>query len=247
MKIKMKMKSKGNRKNKQIIAAIIIIIIMIMPFAISYYVVNSTENLIVGEVNSNESCLETGLQGDLGAKGQKKGVDCILILGAGLKPDGTPNHMLQDRLDVGIELYKQRVAPKILLSGDNGQEQYDEVNAMKKYAIDEGVPLEDIFMDHAGFSTYESMYRAKEIFNVKKAVVVTQKYHQHRALYIGGKLGMDCYGVTSDQRTYVGQGMRELREILARNKDFAKMIYKPSPTYLGEAIPISGNGIESHD
>jgi len=175
------------------------------------------------------------------------GADCILVLGAGLKPDGTPNYMLQDRLDSGIALYKAGAAPKLLLSGDNGQEEYDEVNAMKQYALDAGIASEDIFMDHAGFSTYESMYRARDIFQVKKVIVVTQKYHQYRALYIARGLGLDAYGVVSEPRIYSGQSVRELREFLARNKDFLKMFLKPEPTYLGEVIPISGSGLKSHD
>lgn len=175
------------------------------------------------------------------------GADCILVLGAGLKPDGTPNYMLQDRLDKGIELYKDGIAPKLLLSGDNGQDRYDEVNAMKDYALKAGVPSEDIFMDHAGFSTYESMYRARDIFQVKKAIIITQKYHQYRSLYIARGLGIDAYGVTAKSKVYAGQKYRDIREILARDKDFLKMIIKPKPTYLGETIPISGSGLASHD
>ncbi len=173
--------------------------------------------------------------------------DCILVLGAGLKPDGTPNHMLQDRLDKGIELYREGVAPKLLLSGDNGQEEYDEVNAMKEYALNAGIPSKDIFMDHAGFSTYESMYRARDIFLVKKAIIITQKYHQYRALYTARGLGVEGYGVVAEPRIYAGQKYRDIREILARYKDFLKMTVKPEPTYLGETIPISGSGLASHD
>lgn len=173
--------------------------------------------------------------------------DCILVLGAGLKPDGTPNHMLQDRLDEGIALYLHGAAPKLLLSGDNGQEEYDEVNAMKEYALNIGIPAADIFMDHAGFSTYESMYRAKTIFNVETVIIITQKYHQYRAIYDARELDLNAYGVVSEPRTYSGQGMREIRELLARNKDFVKVLFKPAPTYLGDTIPISGNGLKSHD
>jgi vancomycin permeability regulator SanA len=173
--------------------------------------------------------------------------ECILVLGAGLKADGTPNYMLKDRLDKGIELYKSGAAPKLLLSGDNGQEEYDEVNAMKKYALDAGVPAEDIFMDHAGFSTYESVYRARGIFLVHKAIIITQKYHQYRALYAARELGIEAYGVSCDTREYAGQSYRNVREILARTKDFMKLIIKPEPTYLGVSIPISGSGLSSHD
>ena len=155
--------------------------------------------------------------------------------------------MLQDRLNKGIELYKAGAAPKLLLSGDNGQVEYDEVNAMKKYALDAGVPAEDVFLDHAGFSTYESMYRARDIFLVKKAIIVTQKYHQYRSLYIAKGLGIEGYGIIAEPRTYGGQLKRDIREILARDKDFFMVILKPEPTYLGDTIPISGSGLPSQE
>lgn len=133
------------------------------------------------------------------------------------------------------------------MSGDHGREDYDEVNLMKNYAIEKGTPSEDIFMDHAGFSTYETMYRAKEIFKAKKVVIVTQNYHMYRALYDAKKLGLDAYGVCSDPRQYVGATYREIREILARDKDFVKCIFKPKPTYLGDEVPVSGNGDITND
>lgn len=174
-------------------------------------------------------------------------VDCIIVLGCFVESDGTPCDMLRDRLDRGIELYKNGAAPKIIMSGDHGTVEYDEVNAMKQYAIDNGVPSCDIFMDHAGFSTYESIYRAKEVFAAEKIIIVTQEYHLTRALYIADRLGVDAYGVASDYHTYSGQTSRDLREILARNKDFATSIFKPKPTYLGEVIPVSGNGDSTND
>ncbi len=104
-------------------------------------------------------------------------VDCIMVLGCSVRPDGTPSGMLRDRLDKGIELYEDGVSDRLLMSGDHGRKNYDEVNRMKQYAIDEGIPSGDIFMDHAGFSTYESMYRARDIFQAKKIIIVTQRYH----------------------------------------------------------------------
>ena len=173
--------------------------------------------------------------------------DCIIVLGAGVRKDGTPTPMLKDRLDKGIELYKNGAAPKIIMSGDHGQKRYDEVNAMKKYAIQEGVPSEDIFMDHAGFSTYESIYRERDVFEVKKAIIVTQKYHMYRALYIAKKLGLESVGVTAEEIDYSGQEARDLRETLARTKDFFKCIIKPKPTYLGKTIDITGSGDVTND
>lgn len=175
------------------------------------------------------------------------GAECIIVLGCQVKSDGTPSHMLSDRLDRAVELYKMGAAPKIIMSGDHGQTTYDEVNTMKQYAIDAGVPSEDIFMDHAGFSTYETVYRAKAIFGVKKAIIVTQEYHLYRALHIANCFDVDAIGVNADYRTYTGQLKREVREVLARCKDFITAIFKPKPTYLGETIPVSGSGDITND
>ena len=174
-------------------------------------------------------------------------VDCILVLGCFVHENGRPSDMLADRLQRGIELYEAGVAPKLLMSGDHGQKEYNEVGAMKQAAVEAGVPSEDVFMDHAGFSTYDSVYRAKEIFDADKVVIVTQEYHLYRALHIADALGIEAYGVASDYHTYAGQSYREAREILARVKDFATSVFQPEPTYLGEAIPVSGNGDVTND
>ena len=167
-------------------------------------------------------------------------VDCILVLGCQVKDDGTPSDMLKDRLTRGVEVYDLGAAPRMLMSGDHGREEYDEVGTMMDYAVEAGVPSEVIFLDHAGFSTYESMYRAKEIFQVDKVIVITQEYHLYRALYIAEQLGIEAYGVASDYHTYAGQGMRDFREVLARCKDVAMCIFKPEPTFLGDPVPITG-------
>ena len=118
---------------------------------------------------------------------------------------------------------------------------------MKDYAIDKGIPSSDIFMDHAGFSTYESMYRAKAVFQVKNMIVVSQKYHLYRALYSGKGLGMKVTGVPAKETSYAGQMYRDLRELLARDKDVVSLLRKTKPTYLGEAIPVSGDGDATND
>lgn len=171
-------------------------------------------------------------------------IDCIIVLGCRVNGE-TPSPMLSDRLTRGVELYDMNAAPKLLMSGDHGRVSYDEVNAMKQFAIDRGVPSEDVFMDHAGFSTYETMYRAKEVFAAKRVIIVTQKYHLYRAVYIAKQLGLEAYGVDSDLQRYIPYS--NAREILARDKDFVKVIFKPKPTYLGEVIPISGSGDLTND
>lgn len=209
---------------------IIVIIIVVIGILINLYVKLSTKNQIIGE-NECEKLSD---------------IDCIIILGAGIWGD-KPSPMLEDRLLEGIKLYQNNVSNKIIMSGDHGRKEYNEVKIMKDYAIEKGIPSENIFMDHAGFSSYESIYRAKEIFGANKIVIVTQKYHLYRALYIANQLGIEAYGVGADPRQYVGATYRELREILARNKDFVKCIFKPEPTYLGDTIPVSGNGDITND
>lgn len=174
--------------------------------------------------------------------------EAVLVLGAYVYPDGTVSPMLNDRLAIGYELYQKGKAPKIIVSGDHGRKDYDEVNAMKDYLKAKNVLAEDIFMDHAGFSTYESVYRARDIFQVKKVIIVTQEYHLLRALFIARELGLEAYGVPSDQRQYLFMEHYKLREIAARNKDFLlAKILKPKPAFLGEAIPVSGDGRATDD
>jgi len=169
--------------------------------------------------------------------------DAILVLGAKVFPDGRVSAILGDRLAVALELHARKKAPKLLVSGDHGQVNYDEVNTMKEYMLRENVKSEDVFMDHAGFSTYESIYRAKEIFGVKKVIIVTQEYHLMRALYLARQMGLDAYGVASDLQPYANMKQFKTREMAARFKDFIFVnILKPKPTYLGEAIPITGDG-----
>lgn len=199
--------------------------------SLNMYVYNSTS----GNIKTPESATEL------------TGMDCILVLGCGVYEDGTPSPMLEDRLKRGIELYKAGVAPKLLMSGDHGQDSYNEVAVMKAYAIEAGVPSEDIFMDHAGFSTYDSIARAHDVFHARQFVIVTQDYHLYRALYIARRYEVTAYGVNADLRSYGGQFGREVREVLARIKDFGKCMAKPAPTYLGDVIPIDGDGNVTND
>ena len=173
-------------------------------------------------------------------------IDCILILGAGIWGN-RPSYMLEDRLLEGVNLYNKKIAPKIIVSGDHARQEYNEVQVMKDFLIKKGIPSKDIFMDHAGFSSYDSIYRARDIFKVKKLVIITQKYHLYRSLYIAKKLNLKVYGVKSDKRKYRKQIYRELREIVARNKDFLKCMLKPKPQFLGKEIPITGNGDITND
>lgn len=221
-----------NKTLKRVIISMIVIllIVFIVLLGINFFVTATTSKRILTEEQAKE--LED--------------VDCILILGAGIWGQN-PSPMLEDRLLQGIALYQEGVSHKIIMSGDHGRDNYDEVNVMKRFAIEKNVKSEDIFMDHAGFSTYDSMYRAKDVFEAKKIVIVTQKYHMYRALYVAEQLGLEAYGVNSDPQTYSEQFIRDIREVLARDKDWFKCIIKPEPTYLGDTIPVSGNGDMTND
>ncbi len=205
----------------------IIVIVLIIIFAINLYVILVTRNKIKTEIKDDE-------------------FDCILVLGASIRGNG-PSPMLEDRLLAAIELYESGIAPKILVSGDHEYNDYDEVNVMKNYLKEKGIPSEDIFMDHAGLSTYDSVYRAKKIFKANKVVIVTQKYHLYRSLYIAKSINLKAYGYAASKQEYSNQFKRDIREIAARVKDFFKCIIRPEPSYLGKVIPISGNGDKTND
>lgn len=230
--VKDKEKTSVKKKLKRVIISLILfgIVALTALLIINLFVKSSVEDKIISaaEANSIEA-------------------DCILVLGAGVWNNGKPSAMLEDRLLQGIQLYENGASDRLLMSGDHGRKEYDEVNVMKQFAVDRNIIPENVFMDHAGFSTYESLYRARDIFQAEKIIIVTQEYHLYRALYIADSLGMDAYGVASNPRKYAGQSSRDLREVLARVKDFFKVIVEPEPTYLGESIPVSGNGQLTND
>lgn len=215
------------------------VFVAVVAVAINLFVIKSTDDQIAVYYNGDSSSVTNS---DLVEISYVQ-PECIMVLGAAVNPDGTPSPMLEDRLDTGIELYFRGVAPKLLLTGDNGQMEYNEVQSMLDYALAAGVPEEDIFLDHAGFSTYDSVYRASYVFGIESMVVVTQKYHLYRALHGCRRMGIDAVGAAAEQEVYSGQEFREAREALARVKDFVKWQIKPEATFLGEAIPINGNGI----
>lgn len=215
------------RKYKVLIFVIagIALLIGITAVSLSVYMVKATEkNIFTADTFKND-----------------EKADCILILGAGVK-DGKPKPMLRDRLLTGIELYKSGAAEKIIMSGDHGRADYDEVNVMRAFALEQGVSAEDIFLDHAGFSTYDSVYRAKNIFGAENIIIVSQKYHLYRALYISEKLDVKAAGVSADLNSYGGQLKRDIREIIARDKEFFKCIVKPEAEIMGDKIPLDGDG-----
>lgn len=165
--------------------------------------------------------------------------DCILVLGAGLYSDGTPKPMLSDRLVVACEAYEAGLSTRLLMSGDHRHDSYNEPKAMKTFAKEQGIDADVIFLDHAGLSTYDSVYRAVHIYGAKKILIVTQKYHLYRAVYIAKALGAEAYGVSSSLRSYIMQPKFTAREWAARVKDFLFTIVKPEATHMGEKIDLS--------
>ena len=166
----------------------------------------------------------------------------IIVPGASVLRNGTPSDILADRLTVAADLYAAGKAEKVLVSGDNGQQGYDEVNAMRRFLLDKDVAPEDIFLDHAGFDTYDTMYRANRIFGVTDAIVVTQRYHLSRALFVASHLGIRASGVSSDLQPYIKQAWFSARESLSRVKAVADVVLSSNPKYLGDPIDIRGDG-----
>lgn len=156
----------------------------------------------------------------LTARQEGEHYDCIIVLGAGLKTDGRPSDMLEDRIKTGVEIFNTGCADYILMSGDRSGDDYDEPGAMKTYAEMLNVDGKCILLDSQGFSTYESITRAKDIYGFDKVIIITQEYHLYRALYIADRCDIDAVGYSADLRTYRGQAFRDFREILARVKDF---------------------------
>lgn len=170
-----------------------------------------------------------------------------LVLGARVYSDGRLSAILEDRVLTALDLYRQGKVKKFLLSADHSRICYDETNAMKNYLLEKGVPKEDIFLDHAGFKTYDSIYRSREIFEVDSMIIVTQKYHLPRALYMADNLGVNAVGFAADRQPYMYMRHYKIREVFANVKAFAFLLFKLKPTYLGEKIPITGNSLASWD
>ena len=199
------------RRYKMVFSLILFVVLLLFVFFIA-----SNRNVVSGA--SLSSIVPCGSEGDITEK-----YDAIVVLGAGVKPDGTPSHMLEDRLRGAVALYKVGVSQKLILSGDNSGEDYDEVSAMVRYCIDAGIPTGAIIRDDIGFSTYETMYNVVSVMGYERIIVVTQEYHLYRAMYIAESMGAEVDGFSTDYRTYLWQIKRDVREYFARTKDFIKI------------------------
>ncbi len=174
---------------------------------------------------------------------QQEPYDCVIVPGALVHEDGTPSGILQDRLDMAVKIYNSGVTNKILVSGDHGRPEYNEVGVMRQYLLDAGIPAEDIFMDHAGFDTFDTVFRAQSVFCVKRALITTQDFHLSRALYIGVELGYELDGVDCGYVVFNEDLKYRLREYPARLKAFLDCeVFQSLPSFSGPTIPISGDG-----
>lgn len=158
-----------------------------------------------------------------------------LVLGAAIWGKNTPSHVLEDRLLSAVELYRAGKAEKLIMSGDNGHEGYSEPQTMKNYAEKEYVLPEDIVLDYAGFRTYDSCYRARDVFGQREVVIVTQDFHLARALYICNELGLDAVGYRADIRELNDSTLNSAREFFASWLAWWQInITKPKPKFLGD-------------
>lgn len=169
--------------------------------------------------------------------------EVVIILGAGVYQSGELTPILKERVDTAISIYRSGLVKKILVSGDNSTENYNEVVPVWEYLVAAGVPESDIFLDYAGFNTYNTMYRAIAVFEVKSAIIVTQPFHLPRAIFIAESLGMEVEGLAP--KNDKGGLYNSLREIPARIKAFGDVLFRSNPTYLGKVIPITGDGRET--
>ncbi len=205
------------------------VIVVMIFFAINFYIIKSTKDQIFA-IQDNISEQQTAL-----------------LLGARVYDDGRLSHIMEDRALTAVELYQDKKVDKILISGDHGTSQYDEVNAIKDYLINKNIAPEDIFTDHAGFDTYDSVYRARDIFEVDSMIIVTQDFHLPRAVYIANSLGVKSIGVIADRRDYRDKERNQIRESIARVKAFLNVVFKAEPKFLGDKILIIGDSSDSWD
>lgn len=161
-----------------------------------------------------------------------------VVFGARVWDDGTPSNTLYDRVLTAVELYRAGRVRKLLMSGDNPSPEYNEPGAMKKTAMELGIPEQDIILDSAGSRTFDTCFRAREIFEVKKAVLVTQEFHQARALYLCNGLGIDSVGITANRRRYDGERYWTVREFFSVARAWLDMNFMPFEPVKGEKQPI---------
>jgi vancomycin permeability regulator SanA len=162
-----------------------------------------------------------------------------IVFGAGLNRDGSPSLMLAHRVDAAVELYRAGKVSRLLMTGDNSRAEYNEVEAMKERAVASGVPADRVNLDYAGFRTYDSAYRARAIFGIERAVLVTQRYHLPRALFLARSFGIEAVGLAAGLESYPRQEFFNLRELAALSVSWYEVnVTHPQPRYLGDQVDL---------
>lgn len=207
---------------------LLVAILLVGGVAINVYVRKTTQDYIMPSTQLHEM-----------VAGSIEKPECIVVYGARVFEDGRPSLMLEHRLQTALDLYRLGVAPNILVSGDHKSTEFNEVIAMRDWLMARGVPKSAIVCDLHGYTTYETSYRARHVFQVRRAILVTQRYHLPRALYDSRALGITAYGVASGGGTYPGQNQRDFREVLAVIKDYFLCIAQPKPDHLEGPTPLS--------
>ncbi len=216
------------------------LLLRLVVLALAIGLVTSVGVLIIDRMVENQGRSREITFGQLAGQAR---FDCVIVPGALVHPDGTPSAMLRDRLDMAVAIYQSGCTDRILVSGDHGRADYNEVGVMRQYLLAAGIPDECIFMDHAGFDTYDTLYRAQAVFAVRRAVFTTQDFQLYRALYISRQLGLDVQGIACAYPDWYRKPWYRFREYFARCKAFLDCeILHASPTYTGPVIPIGGDG-----
>lgn len=205
-----------------------------------FFIVSGSGLLLIFILTTNIVFYITTKQYIYNSASDAPNAEVALIPGAAILPSGAPSSIFIDRVDTAIDLYKEGKVSKILVSGDNSTVSHNEVNPVRLYLLNKGISDQDIFLDHAGFDTYSSMYRARDIFGVTSILITTQSFHLPRAVFIARRLGIQAYGVRADVghilfRNYV-------REVFADEKAMFDLVFHTKPKYLGDTIPITGDG-----
>jgi len=173
--------------------------------------------------------------------------EVAIVPGARIWDDGQPSMILEDRLQAALELHRAGKVRRILVSGDHSRTEYDEVNAMRRWLVDRGVPSDDVFMDHAGLRTLDTMQRAARVFGVRAAIVCTQDFHLARALYLARDAGIDAVGFVADRRAYPQAVHDQVRETLATAAAVLDVAFGRGPRFLGPRVDLDGDARATHD
>lgn len=225
----MRLKKSLNRKRTAVLMLLFFLVAGLLPFAIQRHIHARSKPFMATSVQESTQAYTA------------------ILLGSQVYSNGRLSSFMRLRADRAIELYTSNKVKRILVSGDHGTDSYDEVNTIKNYLVKKGVPTRDIFMDHAGFDTYDSMIRAKKVFMVTDAIIVSQAFHLPRAIYIAQSLGLKAQGVAAENPSHLSLNRNRWREILAGVKAFLDVNTHSSPRFLGKVIPITGNSSPTYD